>query len=113
LGTLGVYSRKIQSKPVGATLFRRAKSVFIAEVLRWNDWLINEAARAAACVSECPPHALLSRAGEGVGEGRVEEGGGARGRWESRRSVRGYHAAVGVHVDTQSACFCGNEAKID
>ena len=38
-----------------------------------------EAARAAACVSECLPHALVTRAGEGVGEGRVEEGGGVRG----------------------------------
>jgi hypothetical protein len=30
-------------------------------------------------VSECLPHALITRAGEGVGEGRVEEGGGVRG----------------------------------
>jgi hypothetical protein len=30
-------------------------------------------------VAECLPHALVSRAGEGVGEGRVEEGGGVRG----------------------------------
>ena len=29
-----------------------------------------------ACVSECLPHALVMlRAGEGVGEGRVQEGG--------------------------------------
>ena len=29
-----------------------------------------EAGRAAACVSECLPHALFTRAGEGAGEGR-------------------------------------------
>ena len=28
----------------------------------------------------------------------------------SRRSVRGYQAAVCVHVDTQSGCFGGDEA---
>jgi hypothetical protein len=28
----------------------------------------------------------------------------------SRRSVRCYQAADGVHVDTQSRCFCGDEA---
>ena len=61
-----------------------------------------EAGRAAACVSECLPHALVTRAGEGVGEERVEERGGVRGCEVSRRSVRGYQAAVCVHVDTQS-----------
>jgi len=61
-------------------------------------------------VSECLPHALVTRAGEGVGEGRVEEGGGVRGCEVSRRSVRGYQAAVCVHVDTQSGCFGGDEA---
>ena len=30
-------------------------------------------------MSECLPHALVTRAGEGVGEGRVEEGGRVRG----------------------------------
>ena len=34
---------------------------------------------------------------------RVEEGGGLRGCEVSRRSVRGYEAAVCVHVDTQSS----------
>jgi hypothetical protein len=38
-----------------------------------------EAGKASACVSECLPHELVTRAGEGVGEGRVEEGGGVRG----------------------------------
>ena len=61
-------------------------------------------------MSECLPHALVTRAGEGVGEGRVEEGGGVRGCEVSRRSVRGYQAAVCVHVDTQSGCFGGDEA---
>ena len=51
----------------------------MAKFLRWNGYLYYEAARAAACVSECLPHALVTRAGEGVGEGRVEEGGGVRG----------------------------------
>jgi hypothetical protein len=38
--------------------------------------------------SERLPHALVaSRAGEGVGEGRAEEGGGVRGCEESRRST--------------------------
>ena len=75
-----------------------------------------ETGRAAACVSECLPHALVTkcalvtRAGEGVGEGGVEEGGGVRGFEVSRRSVRGYQAAVCVHVDTQSGCFGGDEA---
>ena len=49
-----------------------------------------ETGRAAAYVSECLPHALVTRAGEGVGEGRVEEGGGVRGYKVSRRSVRSY-----------------------
>ena len=51
-----------------------------------------------------------SRAGKGVGGGRVEEGGGVRGCEVSMRSVRGYQAAVCVHVDKQSACFGGDEA---
>ena len=45
-------------------------------------------------MSGCLPHALVTRAGEGVGEGRVEEGGGVsvrvRGCEVSRRSVRSY-----------------------
>ena len=45
------------------------------------------------------------RAGEVVGEGRVEEGGGVRGSEASRRSTRGDQAAVCVHVDTQSGGF--------
>ena len=48
--------------------------------------------------------------GEGVGDERVEEGGGVRGCEVSRRSVRGHQAAVCVHVDTQSGCFGGDEA---
>ena len=41
----------------------------------------------------------------------MEEGGGVRG-WEvSRRSVRGYQAAVCAHVDTQSGCFGGDETN--
>ena len=60
---------------------------------------------------ECLHHTLVTRAGDGVGEGRVsecddqrvEEGGGLRGCEVSRRSVRGYEAAVCVHVDTQSS----------
>ena len=47
----------------------------MAEFLRCNGYLCYEAGRAAACVSLCPPHALVMRAGEVVGEGRVEEGG--------------------------------------
>jgi hypothetical protein len=48
-------------------------------------------------VSECISHALVTRAGpEGVGEGRVEKGGGVRGCKVSRRSVRGYQAASDV-----------------
>ena len=53
-------------------------------------------------MSECPRHALVTRAGKGVGEGRVEEGGGVRGCEVPMRSMRGYQAAVSVHVDTQS-----------
>ena len=45
--------------------------------------------------------------GEGVGE---EEGGGVRGCEVSRRSMRGYHAAVCVHVDRKNDCFGGDEA---
>ena len=56
--------------------------------------------RAAACVSWCPPHALATRAGGVVGEGGVEEEGGVRGCDTSGRSVRGYQAAVRVHVNT-------------
>ena len=29
----------------------------------------------------------------------------------TERSVRGYHAVVCVHVDTQSGCFRGEEAS--
>ena len=50
------------------------------------------------------------RAGEVVGEGRVEEGGGVRGSEASRRSTRGDQAAVCVHIDTQSSGFCSDEA---
>ena len=50
------------------------------------------------------------RAGEVVGEGRVEEGGGVRGSEAPRRSTRGYQATVCVHIDTQSSSFCGDEA---
>ena len=50
-------------------------------------------------------------AGEGVGEGRVEEGGGVRGCEVSRSSTRGYQAAVCVHVDTQRVCFGGDQAN--
>ena len=42
----------------------------MAEFLRCTGYLCYEAARAAADVSECPPHALVTRAGEVVGEGR-------------------------------------------
>ena len=45
-------------------------------------------------MSECLPHALVTRAGEGVGEERVEEGGGVRGcevsrdaAWEAIRQL--------------------------
>ena len=43
-----------------------------------------EAGKAVTCMTECPPHKLIRvrerlRAGEMVGEGRVEEGGGMRG----------------------------------
>ena len=69
-----------------------------------------EADKAAACVPECLPNALVTRPGKGVGEGRVEEGGGVKGCKVSRPSVRGYQAAVCVHVDTQSGCFGGDEA---
>ena len=50
------------------------------------------------------------RAGEVVGEGRVEEGGGVRGSEASRRSARGDQAAVCVHIDTQSSGFGSDEA---
>ena len=50
------------------------------------------------------------RAGEVVGEGRVEEGGGVRGSEASRRSTRGDQAAVCVHIDTQSSGFGSDEA---
>ena len=43
-----------------------------------------EAGKAATCMAERPPHTLIRvreglRAGEVVGEGKVEEGGGVRG----------------------------------
>ena len=38
-----------------------------------------EAGRASAGVSECPPHALVTRVGEVVGEGGVEKRGGVGG----------------------------------
>ena len=39
-----------------------------------------EAGKAATCMAERPPQTLIRvRAGEVVGEGRVEEGGGVRG----------------------------------
>ena len=60
-------------------------------------------------MAKCPAHALLTRAGGVVGEGGVEEEGGVRGCDTSGRSVRGYQAAVCVHVDTQSGCFGGDE----
>ena len=50
------------------------------------------------------------RAGQVVGEGRVEEGGGVRGSEASRRSARGDQAAVCVHIDTQSSGFGSDEA---
>ena len=50
------------------------------------------------------------RAGEVVGEGRVEEGGGVRGSEASRRSTRGDQAAVCFHIDTQSSGFGSDEA---
>jgi hypothetical protein len=62
-----------------------------------------EAGRAAACVSEYPSHTLFTKAGEGVVEGRVEEGGGVRGcyySYVSTRSFRGYQSAVCLHVDS-------------
>ena len=52
------------------------------------------------------------RAGEVVGEGRVEEGGGVRGSEASRRSTRGDQAAVCVHIDTQSSGFGSDEAPL-
>jgi hypothetical protein len=42
---------------------------------------------------------------------REEWGGGARGCEVSRRSVRGYQAAVCVHVGTLGGCFGGDEAE--
>ena len=60
-----------------------------------------EAGRAAACVSECLPHALVTRAGEGVGEGRVEEGGGRRERMSRLRlDTSSSHAVRGRGVET-------------
>ena len=50
------------------------------------------------------------RAGEVVGEGRVEEGGGVRGSEAPRRSTRGDQAAVCVHIDTQSSGSGSDEA---
>ena len=50
------------------------------------------------------------RAGEVVGEGRVEEGGDVRGSQAPRRSTRGYQAAVCFHIDTQSSGFGSDEA---
>jgi hypothetical protein len=41
--------------------------------------MFHEAGRAAASLSKCPPEALVTRAGWGVGEGGVEEGGSVRG----------------------------------
>jgi hypothetical protein len=49
------------------------------------------------------------RAGEVVGEGRIEEGGGVRGSEAPRRSTRGDQAAVCVHIDTQSSGFGSDE----
>ena len=39
-----------------------------------------------------------------------KEGGGVRGCEASMRSVRGYQAAICVHVDTESGCFGCDEA---
>ena len=50
------------------------------------------------------------RAGEMVGERRVEEGGGVRGSEAARRSARGDQAAVCLHIDTQSGGFGSDEA---
>ena len=50
------------------------------------------------------------RAGEVVGEGRAEEGGGVRGSEASRRSTRGDQAAVCVHIDTLSSGLGSDEA---
>jgi hypothetical protein len=47
------------------------------------------------------PHALVTRAAEGVGEGRVAEGGGVRRCEVSRRSVR-YQGASGSREATQT-----------
>jgi hypothetical protein len=54
------------------------------------------------CLSVASTPSTSYEGGGGCGEGRVEEGGGVRGCEVSRRSVRGYHTAVCVHVDTQS-----------
>jgi hypothetical protein len=79
--------------------------------------LCYEAGKSATCMaySECLPHTLIRvreglRAGEVVGEGRVEEGGGVRGSEAPRRSTRGDQAAVCVHIDTQSSGFGSDEA---
>ena len=74
-----------------------------------------EAAKAATCMAERPPHTLIRvreglRAGEVVGEGRGEEGGGVRGSEAPRRSTRGDQAAVCVHMDMQSSGSCSDEA---
>ena len=45
----------------------------------------------------------------GVGERGRRRGGKGVGGVVTRRSVRGYQAAVCAHVDTQSGCFGGDE----
>ena len=47
------------------------KDTAMATFMRCNGYLCYEAAKAAACVSQSPIHALVPRAGEVVGEGRV------------------------------------------
>ena len=56
----------------------------MAEGCEWKGYLCDEAGKAATCMAWCPPPTLLwvregLRAGEVVGEGRVEEGGVVRG----------------------------------
>ena len=48
----------------------------------------------------------------GVSEGRMEEGGGVRGCKVSRRGVRGYQAAVCVHVDLPVGPLCRCDATV-
>ena len=54
----------------------RAKVVYYGWIKVEDGELCYEAGRAAACVSVCPLYALLTRAGEVVGNGGVEEVGG-------------------------------------